>query len=67
VFRGAINAGQSRAFSARKKFDIRAQDAGAIALQLNGQTLAPIGTSGRRGRAILSGRDLKKKATGGAH
>jgi cytoskeleton protein RodZ len=62
VFRGGITAGQSRTFTARKKFDVRAQDAGAVLLELNGQTLGPIGPPGRSGKTALTRRDLKPAA-----
>jgi cytoskeleton protein RodZ len=63
VFRAIIPAGQSRTFSARNRLEIRAQDAGAVLLELNGQTIAPIGRPGRPGRIALTRRDLK--STGG--
>jgi cytoskeleton protein RodZ len=64
VFRAIIPAGQSRMFSARKRIEIRAQDAGAISLELNGQTIAPIGRPGRPGRIALTRRDLKSDGGG---
>jgi cytoskeleton protein RodZ len=64
VFRAIIPAGQSRTFSARNRIEIRAQDAGAVSLELNGQTIAPIGRPGRPGRIALTRRDVKSAGGG---
>ncbi len=64
IFRAIIPAGQSRTFSARNRLEIRAQDAGAVLLELNGQTIAPIGRAGRPGRIALTRRDLKSAGGG---
>lgn len=53
AFAGTIPAGQSRSVSAKTALTVEAQDAGAIRLELNGQTLAPIGPSGQPGRITL--------------
>ncbi len=50
VFDGSMIAGQSREFAAQTAFEIQAQDAGALLLELNGQVLAPIGPPGQSGR-----------------
>ena len=63
VFDGSIIAGQSRTFSARDDIDISANDAGALLLELNGRTLAPLGPPGQPGNATLTRSDLK--AVGG--
>jgi cytoskeletal protein RodZ len=65
VFEGSMIAGQSRTFSAQAAIDISANDAGALLLELNGQTLAPLGPPGQPGNATLTRDDLKPK-TGGA-
>jgi cytoskeleton protein RodZ len=65
VFEGSIIAGQSRTFNAQAAIDISANDAGALLLELNGQTLAPLGPPGQPGNATLTREDLKPK-TGGA-
>ena len=59
VFDGSVIAGQSRSFEARAEFKVAVQDAGAILLQLNGQTLPPAGPPGRPGNVTLTQRDLK--------
>jgi cytoskeletal protein RodZ len=63
VFEGSIIAGQSRTFTAQAAIDISAKDAGALLLELNGQTLAPLGPPGQPGNATLTLDDLKP--TGG--
>ena len=65
-FKGTLNAGQSRTFNARKKLEIRAQDGSAVSLELNGQSLAPIGGPGKSGKLVLTRRNLKS-ADGGRH
>lgn len=63
VFEGDIIAGQSRTFTAQGAIDISAKDAGALLLELNGQTLAPLGPPGQPGNATLTRGDVKP--TGG--
>ena len=63
VFEGNMIAGQSRTFAAQDAIDISAKDAGALLLELNGQTLAPLGPPGQPGNLTLTRSDLK--ATGG--
>lgn len=65
VFDGSMIAGQSRQFGAQIDFEVQAKDAGAVLLELNGQTLAPIGPPGRAGMVVLTRDDLK--TGGGAH
>ena len=65
VFDGSMIAGESREFAAQTAIEIRAQDAGALLLELNGQVLAPIGPPGQSGKVILTHADLK--ASGGTH
>lgn len=66
VFEGSMIAGQSRTFTAQNAIDISAKDAGALLLELNGQTLAPLGPPGQPGNATLTRGDLKP-AGGGAN
>lgn len=63
VFEGSMIAGQSRTFTAQNAIDISAKDAGALLLELNGQTLAPLGPPGQPGNVTLTRGDLKP--TGG--
>ena len=64
LFQGSMIAGQSRMFEGENEFDVSAQDGGALLLQLNGQTLAPIGPPGRSGKVRLTRRDLKTSGGG---
>ena len=63
IFEGNMIAGQSRTFTAQDAIDISAKDAGALLLELNGQTLAPLGAPGQPGNVTLTRSDLKP--TGG--
>jgi len=63
IFEGSVIAGQSRTFTAQATIDISAKDAGALLLELNGQTLAPLGPPGQPGNATLTREDVK--TTGG--
>ena len=64
VFAGKMAAGQSQRFQAQEKFEVWARNANALLLELNGQTLPPLGPPGRPAKATLTRKDLKK-APGG--
>ena len=64
VFDGTMKAGENHIFTAKDHFEISARDAGAVQLELNGKTLAPIGPSGHSGKITLT-RDALKGAAGG--
>lgn len=64
IFEGSISGGENRTFKAHLKFLVSADDSGALVLQLNGQTLAPIGPPGRAGKIVLSRVSLKGAAGG---
>ena len=64
VFEGSMIAGQSRTFKARDAIDISAEDGGALLLELNGQTLAPLGPPGQRGNVTLTRGDVKPSGGG---
>ena len=66
LFAGWIAAGETRNYSARDAFKISASDSSAVFLELNGKTMAPIGTPGRPGRATLTRKDLRD-SPGGSH
>ncbi len=66
VFDGSFIPGQSRTFDAENRFDVAAKDAGALLLELNGKTLAPIGPPGHAGKVTLTRRTLES-AAGGAN
>ena len=64
VFDGTVKAGENHTFSAKDRFRISARDAGALVLQLNGKTLAPIGPQGHAGKITLTREALKGVAGG---
>jgi cytoskeleton protein RodZ len=53
TFTGTLATGQSRTVTAKNTLTIEAQDAGAVHLELNGQSLAPLGPAGQPGRLTL--------------
>jgi cytoskeleton protein RodZ len=66
VFDGHIQAGETKQLSARESFEISSSEASALFLELNGQTLPPIGTPGQAGSVTLTRRDLRP-ADGGPY
>ena len=64
VFDGSMKAGENRAFSASSHFQVSVEDAGAVRLELNGRTLAPLGSSGHPGKVTLT-RETLQGAAGG--
>jgi cytoskeleton protein RodZ len=65
VFQGTMKAGEDHVFTARDKIQVSAGDAGALQLELNGKTLAPMGPPGHEGKATLTRESLKGTAGGG--
>jgi hypothetical protein len=61
-----LNAGEIRHFRARSQFVVSAGDSGGVLLELNGQTMPPLGPPGSPGKISLSWKDLKKEP-GGTH
>jgi cytoskeleton protein RodZ len=66
VFAGTMKPGENRTFSAKDHFEVSAKDAGALLLEMNGKTLAPIGPPGHAGKITVT-RDALKGAAGGAN
>lgn len=66
VFDGKLPAGESRRFRARNQFEVSASDSGGVLLELNGQTMPPLGAPGSPGKISLSWKDVKKEP-GGTH
>jgi cytoskeletal protein RodZ len=64
VLDSEIPAGQNRHFSAETAFQVNAADSSAVLLELNGQTMPPIGSPGASGTIVLSQRDLRPAASG---
>ena len=59
-----LPAGETRHFSAKQQFEVTAADSSAVLLELNGQTMPPVGTPGASGTIVLSEKDLRQ-APGG--
>jgi len=66
VFDGQMKAGENHFFSAADRFQVSAKDAGALHMELNGKTLAPIGVPGHPAKVTLT-RDALKGASGGGN
>jgi cytoskeleton protein RodZ len=64
AFKGPFTAGQTRTFTARNRIDVRAHDAGAVSLELNGQAVASFGRSGHPGKVALTRHDVKSPSGG---
>jgi cytoskeletal protein RodZ len=65
VFDETLKAGENHTFEAKDQFQVDARDAGALLLELNGKTLAPIGPPGHSGKITLTREALKGAAGGG--
>lgn len=64
LFDTTIKAGENRHFQARDEFYVSAGDSDGVLLELNGQTIAPLGTPGSPGKILLTRKDLKKAKSG---
>ncbi len=64
VFDGVMKAGDNQSFTATDHFQVSAEDAGAIRLELNGKALASLGSPGQAGKVTLT-REALKGAAGG--
>jgi cytoskeletal protein RodZ len=64
VFDAELAAGDSMRFSANDKFDVTANDASALLLQLNGQKVMPAHAPGSSSTISLTSKDLRQAAGG---
>jgi len=64
VFEGKMTAGESQHFGAQERFEVGASNSSALLLELNGQTMAPMGPPGQPGKVTLTRNDLKKTPGG---
>ncbi|HVO56401.1 MAG TPA: RodZ domain-containing protein [Dongiaceae bacterium] len=64
VLDAEIASGENRRFSAKDSFEVSAADSSAVLLELNGQTVPPLGAPGSSGKIVLTAKDLGQ-ATGG--
>ncbi len=66
VYDGHVEPGNVMRFDARDSLEITSSESSALLLELNGQTVAPIGPPGQSGSITLTRKDLKS-AAGGPH
>jgi cytoskeletal protein RodZ len=66
VYDGHVEPGNVMRFDARDSLEITSSESSALLLELNGQTVAPIGLPGQSGSITLTRKDLKS-AAGGPH
>jgi hypothetical protein len=66
LFQGRMARGESRTFKALDRFEVSAKNSFALVLELNGQSMPPVGQPDSPGSVTLTRKDLKK-APGDAH
>lgn len=66
VFDGLVQPGDVKQFDAQDNFEITSSESSALSLELNGQTMALMGTPGQPGSVALTRNNLKPVA-GGSH
>jgi cytoskeleton protein RodZ len=66
VFDGTVQPGDVKQFAAQDDFEITSSESSAVTLELNGQTMSPMGTPGQPGSVALTRNNLKT-APGGSH
>jgi len=64
VFDTDLHAGENRHFTALRNFEVSASDSGAVLLEMNGQTVPPLGLPGSSGTIKLSAKDLRQADSG---
>lgn len=60
VFSGELKPGNAQTFQAKDQFQVSAKDSSSVLLELNGQTVPPLGAPGQPGSITLTRNDLKK-------
>lgn len=63
-FDDRIDSGEQKRFEAKQKFEIFVGNSSAVLLELNGQTVAPLGPPGEAGTVTLTHKDVKKSSGG---
>jgi len=66
LYTGDISAGETLRYRGRNTFQIFSSDSGAVLIELEGETMPPLGPPGQPGRATFTRRDLAA-AAGGTH
>jgi hypothetical protein len=64
VYDADMQPGGHRRFSCLREFEASASDSGAVLLDLNGQTVPPLGVPGSSGTMKLSAKDLRQADRG---
>jgi cytoskeleton protein RodZ len=67
VFQGSVQVNDVKQFHARDSFQVSSSESSALLLELNGQTVPPIGTPGQPGSVTLTRSDLTSSSTGESH
>lgn len=71
IFDADVEIGATKTFQARDTFQVTSSEASALLLELNGQSMPPIGLPGQPGTVTLSRKDLQPQpapgGAGGAH
>jgi cytoskeleton protein RodZ len=62
VFSGKLEPGNAQTFQAQDRFQVSAKDSSSVLLELNGQTVPPLGAPGQPGTITLTRNDLRKPA-----
>jgi hypothetical protein len=62
VYDGHVDAGNVMRFDAQDALEITSSDSSALLLELNGQTVPPMGLPGQSGIVTLTRKDLKPAA-----
>ncbi len=64
LFDGELASGENRHFPAKEWFEVTAANSSAVLLELNGQTMPPLGAPGASGTITIGRKDLKQAASG---
>jgi cytoskeleton protein RodZ len=64
IYDADMQPGDHRRFSCQREFEVSASDSGAVLLDLNGQTVPPLGVPGSSGTMKLSAKDLRQADRG---
>jgi cytoskeletal protein RodZ len=64
LFDAELASGENRHFPAQELFEVTAGNSSAVLLELNGQTMPPLGAPGASGTIRLGRKDLKQAASG---
>ena len=66
AYEGRMTTNENKLFHAKESFEISASNSTSVLLEMNGQTMPPLGAPGQPGKLALTRADLKKQV-GGPH